>query len=818
MMPGQPGGPPPHHHYGPPPPHSAGPPPTPGPYPYHYQYDSGQQRRKPVRAAQACDSCRQRKAKCDEGRPECQHCKDNGLKCAYRDIPPQKSEKQVLAITERLESLSQNVENLLTAQEKQDAHNQAQDDKIQQVLNLLKGQHRQPAFSNYTDEAQNNNYDYTASRPRLVHLKSEDSQVQLSHAAPEASQQRNETRLEEEEGTTFAMPPKHTTAVHNLFEWPSIRALLPRHQSTSYVMDLEVSRGLLRFYGCGEGEDKGDGHEGAPSPANSSSSEGKRTDEETSSASPHGVWGNGQLPTPQSSGEGHTAREHPGGLSPNGGLMLDSQAVDAYFRAYMDNMHILHPFLEPKVLRQMVHTFKKKHSWDFGAKHATVGAKRKREATDSPTPADEMDTGHQHRNMYARSGNHAAHTANIEHSVANAIVLLVIALGKICVHRLPIPGPASTSSMHTSTPHTLHSTLSDLPFPKSAPSSPFSNQLHLNGTGAIVVSSPSNPQGKNMDVIPGLSYFAVAADILGELPGGVDVSHIQANLLAGLYMGQLARILPSHYYIAVACRACQILIESTDYKSRVMREARRNLINFAFWSCLQLESDILAEVELPPSGITRYESTQHAEIPTGVTLDQAPDATGQQDILRFYSYQIQLRRTMNEVHSALYKKPLSRQLKTPTMQVIEILNTNIDAWRTMLSDWDWDDDDHQSENINVARMRAKYYGAKYIIHRPVLYYALRTAVPSSTPGSKQSDSPEPAGAFASPLQHTYSPSGQGRRGSEMGPPGRITGVRLEDKIVAASKECVQAAIRSTTAFDKVPRRLIITNIFGTAHA
>ena len=92
-----------------------------------------------------------------------------------------------------------------------------------------------------------------------------------------------------------------------------------------------------------------------------------------------------------------------------------------------------------------------------------------------------------------------------------------------------------------------------------------------------------------MDVIPGLSYFA---DIIGELTSGADVSHVQANLLAGLYMGQLARIIPSHEYITAACRECIILIETTAYVENEMSKRRRNLINLAFWSCLQLESDI----------------------------------------------------------------------------------------------------------------------------------------------------------------------------------------------------------------------------------
>jgi hypothetical protein len=789
MMPGPPGGPPPPppHHYGPPPP-LAQPPPTPGGGGYYPYYDNSQQRRKPVRAAQACDSCRTRKAKCDEGRPVCQHCKDNGLNCSYREIPPQKSEKQVLAITERLEGLVNNVTSLLNSQK-------TTDERINKILEAVSRLEGGQSGLNHPGSAH--------SHP--AQLPNEGSQAQA-----------DQNDRAEDESAKFAMPLKHTTAVHHLFEWPSIKVLLPKNISHTYVNDLEISRGLLRFFGCGEGEDKGDGHEGAPSPAPSSSSEGRRGDEDTSSASPHGVWGNGQLPPAPTSNEDRSVQEHPGGLSPLGGLMLDSAAVDAYFRSYMDNMHILHPFLEPKILRQMVHAFKKKYSWDYRHKLGIVGGKRKREPTDSPTPKEEMDTSPPFGRNALRPGAAAVSGSNIEHSVANAIVLLVMALGKVCAHRQPLPAPASTTSMTSSTPHMSHSVFSgDLPPAKSAPTSPF-NHAHLNGHGAVGASSPSNPQGKNMDLIPGLSYFAVAAGILGELPGGNDVSHIQANLLSGLYMGQLARIVPSLHYISAACRACQILIESTDYKNNSMRPARRNLINFAFWSCLQLESDILAEVDLPPSGITRFESLQHAEMPTGVTLEQIPESAGQEDILRFYSYQIQLRRTMNEIHSALYKKKAGEQKNV--ISLMEVLNDNIESWRHMLNDWQWSDDDHQSENINVARMRAKYYGAKYIIHRPALYQALRLVEPTRiapTPGSKYSDSPD---AFPSPSQAAYSPSGQGRRSSEMGPPSRGPAGKMSSSLLAAARQCVEAAVRSTTAFDKVPPRVIITNIFGTAHA
>jgi hypothetical protein len=54
-------------------------------------------KRKAQRAAQACDSCRTLKAKCDEGRPYCASCKEKGIPCVYRDPPP----KQYVSSTTR---------------------------------------------------------------------------------------------------------------------------------------------------------------------------------------------------------------------------------------------------------------------------------------------------------------------------------------------------------------------------------------------------------------------------------------------------------------------------------------------------------------------------------------------------------------------------------------------------------------------------------------------------------------------------------------------------------------------------------------------
>jgi hypothetical protein len=815
-MPGQQPGPP-QGHYGQPPPHSAGPPHTPVYGPAFYppeQSGYGQHRRKPVRAAQACDSCRQRKAKCDEGRPICEHCKSNGLNCSYRDVQPPKQEKQAIQIYEKLEIMSDTLIKILEKSDQNSSRLDAHGRQLEQLQTLLPGDQRE-LFRYPKVEAPS----MSSSTSFVKQEQRPPSAVRQNTRALQSQPQHLLEMLDEDSNThEFALPPKHFTAAQNLMEWPAVKQLLPDHisQKPTYVLDLESNRGLLRLYGCGEGEDANDGREGPASPANShtSSSEG-RQDDEHSIPSPNGVWGSGQLP-PRSSGGILANKDHPGGVSPHGGLILDAHVVDQYFKSYMANIHILHPFLEARVLRDMVTFFKRRYSWDFvplTSRNASTG-KRKREADESPGsfehPPSGMPARMQRRNPVER--------VDIEHSITNAIVLLVMALGKICAHKDPLPGCAQTTSISTSTPHN-HFSDGLMVVSSSVPGSPAQGRNAKLGEVPATIASPADPRGKNMDVIPGLAYFAQGADILGELPGGSSVSHVQANILAGLYMGQLARILPAHYYFSNASRGCIVLIESTKYKDKEhMKQAERNLINFAFWTCLQLESDILAEVELPPSGITRYEGQMHQELPSRVTLDPIQESSDMEAALRFYSYQVSLRRELNRVHKALYVDKALDGFDLPTRTVQRVLEENLESWRSSLGAFNWEDAHHRSHDINVARMRAKYYGAKYIIHRPALAFALYH-LSGSTPKNRPSESPMGASSSQQPspaMQQPASDSRYPRAGSEMKPPSKVQD--LPSWIKESAKTCIEAAICSTTVFDSVPDRLIITNIFGTAHA
>jgi hypothetical protein len=58
------------------------------------------------RSARACEPYRQRKVKCDGGRPECQKCREHGLDCSYIDIKRIRDQKQYGLCTLFLEGAS----------------------------------------------------------------------------------------------------------------------------------------------------------------------------------------------------------------------------------------------------------------------------------------------------------------------------------------------------------------------------------------------------------------------------------------------------------------------------------------------------------------------------------------------------------------------------------------------------------------------------------------------------------------------------------------------------------------------------------------
>ena len=376
---------------------------------------------------------------------------------------------------------------------------------------------------------------------------------------------------------------EHTTAAHRLLRWPSIETLLLHRGMTisdDYVMETEEKRGILRPYGRGQGRHKREGNQQfAASPATSSTSGRSEESIRSSPSPPEGLWGT-SFPI-------NTARpeNHPGGLNVDGTLKIDPRTLHELLDSYLNNIHIMHPFLDRSRLVRMVDQFAARYNVS--------------DATTSPFPVDNSGLGPDGRRDSAAMLNKAtkrkysngssmggaaveANAVNrsttkplLERSISTAIVLLVMALGKICAYPKPLPGPLKNDAREgpsavprSFSPRSPMATTSLRASPTSSQASPYNVIMSPRSTVRMTTLSRRSsaedvavlPGMKNADQIPGLAYFAQATDILGNLHAGNELPHVQAFLLAGLYAGQLACNFESWSWIYTACRACRVLI------------------------------------------------------------------------------------------------------------------------------------------------------------------------------------------------------------------------------------------------------------------
>lgn len=139
--------------------------------------------------------------------------------------------------------------------------------------------------------------------------------------------------------------------------------------------------------------------------------------------------------------------------------------------------------------------------------------------------------------------------------------------------------------------------------------------------------------------------------------------------------------------------------------------------------------------------------------------------------------------------------------------IYQLLNElrHIRGFTQTLASIGWDDHDNQSPDLNTARLRAKYYGAEYMMSRPFLHHAIHCTAAEKIQLNE-------AWNFASTLPIENFNIFQ----KPQNIPPSVDERAL--RTIFACHKCITAAFNSTYAFDKVEGRLMITNIFGTMHA
>ncbi|KAF3919948.1 hypothetical protein AA313_de0205041 [Arthrobotrys entomopaga] len=860
IAPGPPTAPPQTYHHHSAPPHMggyAGPPPNPrrlsvapgipesdemspmtGTFPYHMGTGTPYPpRRKAVRAAQACDACRTRKAKCDEGRPSCTFCRDNNTPCVYREVPPPKQDRTMIMIQERVS----NIESMIVKQQ----GDSTVVDLLKQILEAVssKGENEpltgensaapSPENTELHDQTSNLIREQAATHPGVhpgMMSTAPLSQVQTPVQAPAnfavpaaTSAMAAPTDDPKEEDNFITIPHKHNTAAHKLLRWKTIKDLLEKRYPDNYVMEEEIGRGSLKIRGRGEGDP---------------SSEADMEEEEL-----HDELQNGDYYVPIGAFDYRSMKGLGGrlGRGPKEILRVDMDTAMPLLEMFLANIYIMHPFLNKEPLRNMVLKFSQKHGAGiteaFEEEQAMIpgssispensfasmassammdrsqypginqytqqppytappptmktGSKRKRDSIIQPGPPPY--TQGEPRNFYRQTTPQNLPPQRIPGTLESAVVLFVLALGAICTQKTPVPGPLPPYSLMPNVNYNMSNQFQQPGHPHSLP-------------------YPPRDGLQNIDIIPGLAYFEKGLNILSLHQGRSDVEYVQACLLAGLYWAQLGRPMDSWKWISNACMACQIMINQRLPIER-QNDALRDTMVRTFWSCVQLESDLLAELDVPRSGITRLEGSETLRM----TYDNK--ITDNPEMWLYFMAQYHIRKILNQVHSELYKAVSSAN----SLKTASLLMQDLEDWRkTLPPALQWTDSDPPSKDINAARLRAKYYGAKYIINRPFVEHFIHNRTSNANPSMMNPGAmTSPAISLSSiqsqssPPTSAHTPLGMdNRRGSS------VTD-EIREKFLDPCRTCLEAAVQSTSAFhgfDAETDRPILTNIFGTAHA
>lgn len=480
-----------------------------------------------------------------------------------------------------------------------------------------------------------------------------------------------------------AIPVNHTTGAAKLLNCGPIAMMtrgapFPRYITRRDLFPIvqEERRGLLKLFGKGEGYDLARGYN-VDVQAEHLDSTPSDLHSEASSPAAGEDWGQVGGLTPPGNSENPIQR---GDLNANGMPDFRKETVDDLVDSYMNNMNIMHPLITEKVRDQLIENFLKSVA-EPQPKHRQVAALHQQGSTPE-SPGSKRKRSRDASSEYQESLNiyrDSSKPGHPQRTISTALVLAMLALGAICKRKEKIRDVSGSSDQDTPSyrsspqlkngypPSPIHGSpimpgqSPDIASPQEVDRlHPHSRRTSMDRSATHLT---SGVKPRNMDMMPGLHYFAMATDILGNQLAGNTLQHVHVGILLSLYHGQLGRVLESWPYLNAACRSLVFKLRNRlgrweklmaqDGMLRGQTPAKDNGYLFAFWTCLQLESDILAELPVEQSGILKLE----AKVPWPNMVLAKADGFDEH-VLDNYSAQLFLRKRLNEIHTMFYSPDL----------------------------------------------------------------------------------------------------------------------------------------------------------------
>jgi len=217
--------------------------------------------------------------------------------------------------------------------------------------------------------------------------------------------------------------------------------------------------------------------------------------------------------------------------------------------------------------------------------------------------------------------------------------------------------------------------------------------------------------------IPGMRFFAAAWALIPGLITTTTMASAQCMILASAYLFYLVRPLEAWTLLNNTSVKLQLFLGGPG---RIPPHSKE-LSERVYWNALLFESDLLAELDLPHSGIVQFEET--IGLPGGFEEDEG-DSVGR-DELWYFLAEIALRRLLNRVSHLIYTKgatsstvslePVVAELDYQLTRWYESLPVSLQflASRAPLSD-----------PVQTV-LRLRYFACRTIIFRPYILAVLQ---------------------------------------------------------------------------------------------